>query len=107
MVLEYFLDCGLPRNCKGYTYTVELAGKFLHTDKGTLPGQMMQEVAEKHGVSAKVVSSSIRRFALSIRKYNLRLYEDLVGERFDSYWFVWSVAKEAFEHYRERHTLLG
>lgn len=106
IIIEFFLCHGIARVYRGFGDAVELAGRFLDTDRETLPSAILEEAARRRGLTREGLDDELRRFARYIGQKNERLYEELVGERFRAVEFVSAVAEGAFRFYRERHTLL-
>ena len=106
IIIEFFLCHGIARVHRGFGTTVELAGRFLDTDRETLPSAILEEAARRRGMSWEGLDGELRRVARYIGQKDGRLYEELVGERFRSADFLLAVAEAAFAFDRERHTLL-
>ena len=46
-IIEFFLYHGIARVHRGFGDTVELAGRFLDTDRETLPSAILEETARR------------------------------------------------------------
>ena len=78
-IIEFFLYHGIARVHRGFGDTVELAGRFLDTDRETLPSAILEETARRRGLTREGLDDELRRFARYIGQKNGRLYEELVG----------------------------
>ena len=94
-IIEFFLYHGIARVHRGFGDTVELAGRFLDTDRETLPSAILEETARRRGLTREGLDDELRRFARYIGQKNGRLYEELVGERFRAAEFISAVAEAA------------
>ena len=47
IIIEFFLCHGIARVHRGFGATVELAGRFLDTDRETLPSAILEEAARR------------------------------------------------------------
>ena len=106
MVIETLLDHSLNRTGRGFFAAAELAGRFLDTDRGRDPIQLLEETARHLGITRQQLEEQIRQFARYVKRRDPALYHKMTGARFSLLQFIRGAAELAWDHYREKHTLL-
>ena len=104
---EFFLDHGIARISKGFSYAAELAEKILDADPETPFCIVLNEFKQNHQITGERLLRALKHFSLYIKNRNPELYDRLgCGESFHMLNFIRAVAEASLAHYLEKHTLL-